>query len=120
LVTAENYIIREISAGLSATMLKLRAGPSPYHTAVAMVGARAGDRVLMIGADDADLAAHVALVTGLSGDVQRPITRPAPRPASRLPCGAWARSWNSSRGAADQTALRAGHSMPSSSTSGSA
>jgi len=35
-----------------------------------MVGARPGDRVLMIGADDADLAAHVALVTGLSGDVR--------------------------------------------------
>lgn len=51
-------------------MLKLRAGPSPYQTAVAMVGGRAGDRVLMIGADDADLAAHVAQVTGLSGDVR--------------------------------------------------
>lgn len=51
-------------------MMKLRAGPSPYQTAVAMVGARAGDRLLMIGADDADLAAHVALVTGLSGDVR--------------------------------------------------
>ena len=51
-------------------MLKLRAGPSPYQTAVAMVGARAGDRVLMIGADDPDLAAHVAQVTGLSGDVR--------------------------------------------------
>jgi ubiquinone/menaquinone biosynthesis C-methylase UbiE len=75
LVTAENYIIRVAkcrvqSRVLAATMLKLRAGPSPYQTAVAMVGARAGDRVLMIGADDADLAAHVALVTGLSGDVQ--------------------------------------------------
>lgn len=35
-----------------------------------MVGGRAGDRVLMIGADDADLAAHVAQVTGLSGDVR--------------------------------------------------
>ena len=51
-------------------MLKLRAGPSPYQTAVAMVGARPGDRILMIGADDADLAAHVAQVTGLSGDVR--------------------------------------------------
>ena len=29
-------------AGAGATMLKLRAGPSPYQTAVAMVGARAG------------------------------------------------------------------------------
>jgi ubiquinone/menaquinone biosynthesis C-methylase UbiE len=51
-------------------MLKMRPGSSPYQTAVAMVGARAGDRILMIGADDADLAAHVAHVTGLSGDVR--------------------------------------------------
>lgn len=65
-----------------AAMMKLRAGPSPYHTAVAMVGARAGDRILMIGADDADLAAHVALVAGLSGDVQ--LADHAPGAAARV------------------------------------
>jgi SAM-dependent methyltransferase len=32
-----------------------------------MIGAKAGDQVLMMGADDADLAAAVALVTGLNG-----------------------------------------------------
>ncbi|HKW02220.1 MAG TPA: class I SAM-dependent methyltransferase [Vicinamibacterales bacterium] len=63
-------------------MFKLRAGPSPYQTAVAMVGARPGDRILMIGADDADLAAHVGLVTGLSGDVQ--LADHAPGAAARV------------------------------------
>ena len=42
-------------------------GLSPYHTAIAMIGAKAGDRVLVVGASDPDLAAEVALVTGLNG-----------------------------------------------------
>jgi ubiquinone/menaquinone biosynthesis C-methylase UbiE len=45
----------------------LRRGPSPHDTALAMVGVRAGDRVLVLGSADADLAAHIALVTGLNG-----------------------------------------------------
>ena len=80
-VTGENYIIRDqcrmlrAAASVARTRLRLFLAPSasglsPYQTAVAMVGARAGDRVLVIGSDDADLAAHVALVTGLSGDVR--------------------------------------------------
>lgn len=48
----------------------LRRGPSPYQTALAMVGARAGDRVLVVGAGDATLAAELALVTGLNGETR--------------------------------------------------
>jgi ubiquinone/menaquinone biosynthesis C-methylase UbiE len=44
-----------------------RKGLSPHHTAIAMIGAKAGDRVLVVGAADPDLAAEVALVTGLNG-----------------------------------------------------
>ena len=40
---------------------------SPYETAIAMIGARAGDVVLFIGNSDPDLIAQVALVTGLNG-----------------------------------------------------
>jgi SAM-dependent methyltransferase len=42
-------------------------GPSPHQTGLAMIGAKAGSRVLFIGADAAALAAQVALVTGLNG-----------------------------------------------------
>jgi hypothetical protein len=41
--------------------------PSPYGTALAMVGAKSGDRVLVIGAEHPRLAAEIALVTGLNG-----------------------------------------------------
>ncbi len=51
-------------------MLKLRGGMSAHHTAVAMVGARGGDRVLVVGANDAGLAAELAQVTGLTGEVR--------------------------------------------------
>jgi ubiquinone/menaquinone biosynthesis C-methylase UbiE len=44
-----------------------RKGLSPHHTALAMIGAKPGDRVLMLGAADPGLAAEVALVTGLNG-----------------------------------------------------
>jgi hypothetical protein len=50
-----------------AVMTWFRKGPSPYQTALAMIGAKAGDRVLIRGADDAALAAELALVTGLNG-----------------------------------------------------
>jgi SAM-dependent methyltransferase len=42
-------------------------GPSPHQTALAMIGAKAGDAVLVAGADTPDLAAAVAGVTGLNG-----------------------------------------------------
>jgi ubiquinone/menaquinone biosynthesis C-methylase UbiE len=42
-------------------------GLPPHQTALAMIGARAGERVLFAGAAAADLAAEVALVTGLNG-----------------------------------------------------
>jgi ubiquinone/menaquinone biosynthesis C-methylase UbiE len=48
----------------------LRQGPSPYQTALAMVGARAGDRVLVVGAGDAALPAELARVTGLNGETR--------------------------------------------------
>jgi ubiquinone/menaquinone biosynthesis C-methylase UbiE len=41
--------------------------PSPYRTALAMVDARAGDQILVIGAGDAGLASELALVAGLNG-----------------------------------------------------
>ena len=49
-------------------MLKwFRKGPSPYQTALAMVGVRSGDHVIVVGAADPDLPAELALVTGLNG-----------------------------------------------------
>jgi ubiquinone/menaquinone biosynthesis C-methylase UbiE len=44
-----------------------RKGLSPYQTALAMVGAKSGDQVVIVGAGDADLSARIALVTGLNG-----------------------------------------------------
>jgi ubiquinone/menaquinone biosynthesis C-methylase UbiE len=51
-------------------MLKMRSGMSPHHTAVAMVGARGGDRVLVVGAHDAGFAAELGQATGLTGEVR--------------------------------------------------
>jgi hypothetical protein len=49
-------------------MLKwLRRGPSPHQTALAMIGARAGDRVLFAGSPQPALAAEIARITGLNG-----------------------------------------------------
>jgi ubiquinone/menaquinone biosynthesis C-methylase UbiE len=42
-------------------------GASPHQTELAMIGAKAGDRVLVIGAGDGRLAAALGLVTGLNG-----------------------------------------------------
>src|SRR5687767_14292998 len=44
-----------------------RQGPSPHQTALAMIGAKPGDRLIVAGADDPDLVAELALVTGLNG-----------------------------------------------------
>lgn len=43
-----------------------RASP-PYQTPLAMIGAKAGERVVFFGARDPGLAAAVAVVTGLNG-----------------------------------------------------
>jgi SAM-dependent methyltransferase len=42
-------------------------GTSPHQTAIAMIGAKAGDHVVFLGAADPGLAAALALVTGLNG-----------------------------------------------------
>jgi SAM-dependent methyltransferase len=62
LVTGENYIIR------IETMLKrlFKARTLP-NAPLAMVGAKAGDRVLVVGARHPDVAAELARVTGLNG-----------------------------------------------------
>jgi ubiquinone/menaquinone biosynthesis C-methylase UbiE len=44
-----------------------RPAPSPYKTPLAMIGAKAGDRIAMFGADSGELAAEVALLAGLNG-----------------------------------------------------
>ena len=49
-------------------MLKwFRPGPPPHQTALAMIGAKAGDRVLVVGRADAGLAGELARTTGLNG-----------------------------------------------------
>jgi ubiquinone/menaquinone biosynthesis C-methylase UbiE len=48
--------------------LKLfRQAPSPHQTALAMIGAKPGSTVIIVGASEPDLSAEVALVTGLNG-----------------------------------------------------
>ena len=46
-----------------------RKGASPHQTPLAMIGAKSGSRVLVIGAGDAAIAAELALVAGLNGHV---------------------------------------------------
>lgn len=48
-------------------MFKLRPGLPPQHVGLAMVGAKPGQQVLVIGAGGPDLTAEIALVTGLNG-----------------------------------------------------
>jgi len=48
-------------------MALFKKGLSPHQTALAMIGAKAGSSVLVIGASDLDLAGEVAAVTGLNG-----------------------------------------------------
>ncbi len=45
-----------------------RQGLSPHHTTLAMIGAKSGDRVAVLGAGQPDLVAELALVTGLNGE----------------------------------------------------
>jgi SAM-dependent methyltransferase len=56
-----------------------RKGLSPHHTAIAMVGPKSGDRIVVVGAIDPELAAAIALVTGLNGST----TVCDPDPAAR-------------------------------------
>jgi ubiquinone/menaquinone biosynthesis C-methylase UbiE len=44
-----------------------RKGLPRHHTALAMIGAKSGDDVVILGASDPDLAAEVSRVTGLNG-----------------------------------------------------
>jgi ubiquinone/menaquinone biosynthesis C-methylase UbiE len=46
-----------------------REGASPYHTALAMVGAKAAQRVVIIGSGSGPVAAELARVAGLNGRV---------------------------------------------------
>lgn len=48
-------------------MKLFRRGPPPHQTALAMIGAKAGSAVVVIGASDPARTAEVALVTGLNG-----------------------------------------------------
>lgn len=65
-----------------------RKGLSRHHTAVAMIGAKAGDQVIVVGASDPELAAEVALVTGLNGTTM--ICDPEPESRSRVEAAAGA------------------------------
>ena len=48
-------------------MKLFRTAASPHQTALAMIGAKAGSTVIVVGASEPALAAEVALVTGLNG-----------------------------------------------------
>jgi ubiquinone/menaquinone biosynthesis C-methylase UbiE len=57
-----------------------REGPSPFRTPLAMIGAKPGDRVLVLGAGDGDLAGEIGRVTGLNG---RTLVVDADQPAAK-------------------------------------
>ena len=59
-----------------------RKGLSRHHTAIAMIGSKAGDKVLVVGAIDPVLAAEVALITGLNGTTT--VTDPDARAQERV------------------------------------
>ena len=48
-------------------MALFKKGLSPHQTALAMIGAKAGGAVLIVGASNLELAGEVAVVTGLNG-----------------------------------------------------
>lgn len=48
-------------------MSLFKKGLSPHQTALAMIGAKAGGAVLIVGASNLELAGEVAVVTGLNG-----------------------------------------------------
>jgi SAM-dependent methyltransferase len=56
-----------------------RTATSPHQTGLAMIGARAGDRVIFVGGSHPGLVAELALTTGLNGEVR--VAAPAGRQA---------------------------------------
>jgi len=64
----------------------LREGPGPYQTALAMIGAKAGQQVLVLGAGDAGLSAALALITGLNGRTL--VIDPSPAAQARIDAAA--------------------------------
>ena len=64
----------------------LRPGPSPYQTALAMIGAKPGQQVLVLGAGDAGLSAALALITGLNGRTL--VIDPSPAARARIDAAA--------------------------------
>lgn len=48
-------------------MALFKKGPSPHQTALAMIGAKAGDRVLFAGRPEAPIVVEIARTTGLNG-----------------------------------------------------
>ena len=52
---------------LGTNMALFKKGISPHQTALAMIGAKAGSTVLIVGASNLDLTGEVAAVTGLNG-----------------------------------------------------
>jgi ArsR family transcriptional regulator len=73
LLTGNDYIIRVSGGFAPATPKKgtrmswLSPNPRPFQTALAMVGAKPGLQVLVLGAGDGKVAAAIAQVTGLNG-----------------------------------------------------
>jgi len=59
-----------------------RQSGSPHQTGLAMIGARAGDSVIILGAGDPDFCAEIARVTGLNG--QTLVADPSPEVQARL------------------------------------
>jgi hypothetical protein len=59
-----------------------RSSPSPFQTDLAMVGAKAGDRLLIAGASRPELAAELAGVTGLNGSTT--VADPSADAAARI------------------------------------
>jgi ubiquinone/menaquinone biosynthesis C-methylase UbiE len=64
----------------------LRPGPPPHQTALAMIGAKPGQQVLIVGAGDGQLPAAVASVTGLNGRTL--VIDPSPSAEARVSAAA--------------------------------
>ncbi len=63
-----------------------RKGPSPYQTALAMVGVNTGDHLLVVGTPEPGLCAELGLVTGLNGATA--VVAPAPEARARIEAAA--------------------------------
>jgi len=73
--TGKNYII-QVWMGI------FRQTGSPHQTGLAMIGARPGDSILILGAGDPDFCAEIARVTGLNGRTL--VADPSPDAQARL------------------------------------